>query len=387
MGDNISKSLKRIGALVRKESTQVIRDRRTLVLTLVTPIMMLFLFAYAVTLTVDHLPMAVADMSMDTRSQAFIDALTVSGFFDVAMHVQNETEVIQAIDEGKVRVGVVIPPDFAAQVERGEAQALIIIDGSDSFTVQSGYSAAIAIAQSQSIELLMEKAARLGAAGLGTLPVESPPIETATRVLYNPNMDGMVFAVPAIAAMLLQFVAINLTAMSVVREYEWGTIEQLLITPIRPIELMIAKIVPNIVVTVVDTALIVLTGIYWFGVPFRGDPWLFIWLSLLFVVSGLGLGLLISTITRSQNEAQQIAFVLLLLAVLLTGFIYPMEPMPAGVRFVGNLIPLTYFNRIVRGVFTKGIGLTFLWQDVVVLAIYGLVVIVGAAMMFRKRLD
>ncbi len=387
MGDNISKSLKRIGALVRKESTQVIRDRRTLVLTLVTPIMMLFLFAYAVTLTVDHLPMAVADMSMDTRSQAFIDALTVSGFFDVAMHVQNETEVIQAIDEGKVRVGVVIPPDFAAQVERGEAQALIIIDGSDSFTVQSGYSAAIAIAQSQSIELLMEKAARLGAAGLGTLPVESLPIETATRVLYNPNMDGMVFAVPAIAAMLLQFVAINLTAMSVVREYEWGTIEQLLITPIRPIELMIAKIVPNIVVTVVDTALIVLTGIYWFGVPFRGDPWLFIWLSLLFVVSGLGLGLLISTITRSQNEAQQIAFVLLLLAVLLTGFIYPMEPMPAGVRFVGNLIPLTYFNRIVRGVFTKGIGLTFLWQDVVVLAIYGFVVIVGAAMMFRKRLD
>ena len=387
MGDNISKSLKRIGALVRKESTQVIRDRRTLVLTLVTPIMMLFLFAYAVTLTVDHLPMAVADMSMDTRSQAFIDALTVSGFFDVAMHVQNETEVIQAIDEGKVRVGVVIPPDFAAQVERGEAQALIIIDGSDSFTVQSGYSAAIAIAQSQSIELLMEKAGRLGAAGLGTLPVESLPIETATRVLYNPNMDGMVFAVPAIAAMLLQFVAINLTAMSVVREYEWGTIEQLLITPIRPIELMIAKIVPNIVVTVVDTALIVLTGIYWFGVPFRGDPWLFIWLSLLFVVSGLGLGLLISTITRSQNEAQQIAFVLLLLAVLLTGFIYPMEPMPAGVRFVGNLIPLTYFNRIVRGVFTKGIGLTFLWQDVVVLAIYGLVVIVGAAMMFRKRLD
>ncbi|HDD24464.1 MAG TPA: ABC transporter permease [Chloroflexi bacterium] len=387
MGDNISKSLKRIGALVRKESTQVIRDRRTLVLTLVTPIMMLFLFAYAVTLTVDHLPMAVADMSMDTRSQAFIDALTVSGFFDVAMHVQNETEVIQAIDEGKVRVGVVIPPDFAAQVERGEAQALIIIDGSDSFTVQSGYSAAIAIAQSQSIELLMEKAGRLGAAGLGTLPVESLPIETATRVLYNPNMDGMVFAVPAIAAMLLQFVAINLTAMSVVREYEWGTIEQLLITPIRPIELMIAKIVPNIVVTVVDTALIVLTGIYWFGVPFRGDPWLFIWLSLLFVVSGLGLGLLISTITRSQNEAQQIAFVLLLLAVLLTGFIYPMEPMPAGVRFVGNLIPLTYFNRIVRGVFTKGIGLTFLWQDVVVLAIYGFVVIVGAAMMFRKRLD
>jgi len=387
MGDNISKSLKRIGALVRKESTQVIRDRRTLVITLVTPIMMLFLFAYAVTLTVDHLPMAVADMSMDTRSQAFIDALTVSGFFDVAMHVQDETEVIQAIDEGKVRVGVVIPPDFAAQVERGEAQALIIIDGSDSFTVQSGYSAAIAIAQSQSIELLMEKAGRLGAAGLGTLPVESLPIETATRVLYNPNMDGMVFAVPAIAAMLLQFVAINLTAMSVVREYEWGTIEQLLITPIRPIELMIAKIVPNIVVTVVDTALIVLTGIYWCGVPFRGDPWLFIWLSLLFVVSGLGLGLLISTITRSQNEAQQIAFVLLLLAVLLTGFIYPMEPMPAGVRFVGNLIPLTYFNRIVRGVFTKGIGLTFLWQDVVVLAIYGFVVIVGAAMMFRKRLD
>ncbi len=378
------KRLKRLGALIQKETIQLLRDWRTLVIMLVLPLLMLFLFAYAVTLTVDHIPTAVADMSLDTQSQAFIDALAVSEFFDMVVFVENEAQVIKAIDEGQVKAGVVIPPDFATQVERGEAQALILIDGADSFTVQSGYSAAMAIAQARSLDLLVEKVDQMGvgATGIGALP-----IDTSTRILYNPNMDGLIFAVPAMAAMLLQFVALNTTAISVVREHELGTMEQLLITPARPIELIVGKMVPNIALTVVDMLIIVLVGIYWFGVPFRGNPWLFAWLSLLFILSGLGLGLLISTVTKSQNEAQQITFVLLLFSVLLTGFIYPMEPMPAAVRFVGQLIPLTYFNRIVRGIFTKGVGLAFMWQDVLVLAIYGVVVMVASALMFKKRLD
>jgi len=377
-------SIKRLAAIIQKETIQLLRDWRTLAIMLLLPLIMLFLFAYAVRLTVDHIPTAVADMSVDAESHALIDALVVSGFFDMATYVDDEAQVIAAIDEGRVMAGLVIPPDFAAQVERGQAQALFLIDGSNSFVVQSGYSAAVAIAQARSTELLMRKVNQMGAAAAG---FNSLPILTSTRILYNPNMDGMIFAVPAIAAMLLQFIALSTTAMSVVREHELHTIEQLLITPIRPIELIIGKMLPNVVLTMVDMLIIVLVGIYWFGVPFRGDPWLFAWLSLVFVVSGLALGVLTSTVAKTQHEAQQITMVLAMLSVLLTGFMYPIAPMPPAVKVVSHLIPLTYFNRIVRGVFTKGVGLSFLWQDVVVLAVYAIVAMVAAAAMFKKRLD
>jgi len=233
------KSLKRTLAFMQKEIIQVSRDWRTLVLILAMPIVLIFFFAYAVNLLVDHMPTAVADMSKDTQSRAFIEALEISGYFDVTMYVEDEEAVVRAIDAEQVKAGLVIPPDFAAQVERGDAQALIVLDGSDTLIVQTGYSAASAIAQSQSVELLMQKANRMGmgATGLGSLP-----IYTSIRILYNPDMDGMIFMVPGIAAILLQILTIAQVAMSVVRERELGTLEQLLVTPIRPIELMISKV-------------------------------------------------------------------------------------------------------------------------------------------------
>ena len=373
--------LGRLGALIRKEMIQTLRDRTTLVIIMSIPLIELFLFAYAVDLTVDHIPMAVADMSLDASSSAFVSALERSGYFDVALHVEDETAVIQAIDEGRARAGVVIPPDFAAQVERGRAQALILLDGSDSFTVQSGYGAAAAVAQDHTIKLAMEKVGRAGL-DLGRLPVSA-----STQILYNASQDDMVFIVPAMAGILLQLTAVNLTAMAVVRERELGTIEGLLITPIRPMELMVAKLVPNVLVSAVSMASVVLLGIFWFGVPFRGDPWLFAWLSLLYLVSSLGLGLLVSTVAQTQKQAQQISQLLMLLSLLLTGFLYPRAPMPPLVRLVGDLIPLTYFVRIVRGIFTKGVGLAFIRQDVLALAIYATVTMVIAAVSFKKRLD
>jgi len=375
------KRLKRFGALVRKEMIQLVRDRQTLVIVLSIPFIELFLFAYAVDLTVDHIPTAVADMSLDAQSRALIDALAISGYFDVEMYLEDEVQVIQAIDEGRVRAGIVIPPDFATEVERGQGQALILLDGSDSFTVQSGYSAAVAIVQARAMKLLVEKVGRTGAS-LGAIPIDS-----STRVLYNPGMDDMVFILPAMAAMLLQTLTVNLTAVAVVRERELGTIEQLLITPIRPMELMVGKMVPNIVVSAIGMLSVIVLGIFWFGVPFQGNPWLFVWLSVLFLVSGLGLGLLISTVAQAQKQAQQIAMLLMLLSLLLTGFIYPRTPMPPAVKAVGSFIPLTYFIRIVRGIFTKGVGLSFIWSDVVALVVYGSVVMIVAAATFRKRLD
>ncbi len=375
--------LQRFGALVRKEMTQTLRDRRTLAIVLITPLVELLLFAYAVDITVDHLPTAVADMSLDAQSRGLIEALAVSGYFDIEIYLENEAQVVQAIDEGRVRAGVVIPPGFGDRVERGGAQALILLDGSDSFTVQSGYTAAIAVAQARSMDLLVQKADRMGA----RTAVESLPITTSARILYNPNMDDLVFLVPGLAAMLLQMLAVNLTAMAVARERELGTIEQLLITPIRPIELMVSKMIPNLLVSSIGLLSVTLVGTFWFGVPFQGNPWLFAWLSLLFIVSGLGLGLLISTVSQTQHQAQQISMLLFMINLLLTGFLYPRAPMPPLVRFVGNLIPLTYFVRLARGVITKGVGLSFLWADVLALAFYATLMMVLAAATFKKRLD
>jgi ABC-2 type transport system permease protein len=381
------KSLKRILAFMQKEAIQILRDWRTLTMILVMPIAMMFFFAYAVNLLIDHMPTAVADMSKDTESRAFIEALEISGYFDVTMYVEDEEAVVRAIDVGQAKAGVVIPPDFAAQIERGNGQVLIIFDGSDTLIVQTGYSAASAIAQARSVELLMEKAGPIGAALGASSIAEMLPIYTSTRVLYNPGMDGLIFMVPGIAATLLQVLTIAQVAMAVVRERELGTLEQLLVTPIRPIELMISKVVPNVFITVVDTLILVLVGVFWFGVPFQGSPWLFAWLSLVFIVSGLGLGLLISTVAQTQKQAQQLTTVLMLLTMMLTGLFYPRSTMPPLVQAVGNLIPVTYFNRIARGIITKGVGISFMWNDVLVLLIYGAVVMVLAAATFKKRLD
>ncbi|MFO7917211.1 MAG: ABC transporter permease [Anaerolineae bacterium] len=374
--------LGRIWALIKKETVQIVRDWRTLTMILLLPLIELFLFAYAVDLTVQDIPTAVADMSLDARSRELVDSLVVSGYFDVVIHVENEEQVLRAIDEGEARAGLVIPPDFAAQVEQEKAQALIIIDGSDSFTVKSGYSAAMSIAQARSMDMLIQKVERMGAGGMTSLP-----LTTSARVLYNPNLNDMIFIVPGIAAMLLQTMSISQAAIAVVREREMGTLEQLLVTPIRPFELIVGKMAPNLLLTMLDMLILVAAGVFWFGVPFRGSLPLFIWLSTLFIISGLGLGLLVSTVARNQKQAEQMSLFLMMLSMLLTGLIYPRAPMPPVVRAVGDLIPATYFTRIARGIITKGVGFSFMRSDVLVLVVYTVVVVALSTLTFNKRLD
>jgi ABC-2 type transport system permease protein len=368
-------------AVMRKEMIQRLRDRRTLALILGMPLLQLLLFAYAVNLTAYNLPTVVADMSRDRQSRDFVDALRTSGYFAVQAYVATERDVLRALDSGEARAGVVIPPNFAANIERGAAQALIILDGSDSFSVQSGYSAALSVSQAFALELVAQQVNRRG----GILHTQA--IDASTRVLYNPNRDDLVFIMPGLIAMLLQVLAVNMTAQSVVREYELGTAEQMMVTPVRPLELIIGKLAPNVLFVVIDQVMITLLGVFWFGVPFRGNVWLLAWLSFLFICSGLGLGLLISSIARTQKEAEQLTALLMLFSQLLTGFIYPRSPMPPVVRALGNLIPLTYFIRIARGIITKGVGLTFLWDDVLALLVYVVVAMGLAALTFKRRLD
>ncbi len=374
--------IRRLWAITCKEIVQTVRDWPKLLMIILMPVIELFLVAYMGDMQMEHIPMAVADLSLDTESRRFVGALESSSIFDAVMVVDSEAAVLRAMDEGIVYAGVVIPSDLASAVDRGDAQVLILIDGSDSFVVQSSYSAAASIAQAYGIELMMEKVERQGMVqAIGT------PVVTSTRILYNPNIDSLIFLIPGLAAILLQLISVNVTAMSVVREREYGTMEQILVTPTRPLELILGKMTPGILLVGVDLAIILALGLYWFDVPFQGSIGLFLWLSLIFIVSGLGLGLLMSTIASSQKQAQQQTAVLMLLTMMLTGLIYPRSTMPPVVQAVGSMIPATYFVRIARGIVTKGVGLTFLWRDVVVLVIYGVVILVIAAGTFKKRLD
>jgi ABC-2 type transport system permease protein len=380
MPATLRKRLRRQAALIGKEATQTLRDRRTLTIVLALPLVELFLLGYAVHLTVQHLPTVVADLSKDDQSRAFIDAMVNSKYFDIAGEVGSQAEVVAAIDEGRAKAGFVIPPDFAAQVARGEAQALVILDGSDSFSVSSGYSAAVSVGQERALALAQDQASRLG------VDLEAQPITTLTQVLYNPSQNDLIFIMPGLIAVVVQLMAVQTTAQSVVREYELGTMEQLMATAARPLEIVIGKLVPAMVLMFLDVAITTVIGVFWFGVPFRGNPFAFAGLAVLFVSSGLGLGLLVSSIARTQKEAQQVTVLVSLVSMLLSGFIYPRGPMPAAIRLVGNVIPVTYFLRLARGLITKGVGVSLMWPDAIALVIYGVVITSFAALTTRKRL-
>ena len=217
--------------------------------------------------------------------------------------------------------------------------------------------------------------------------LETTPIVSLTRVLYNPNQSDLIFIMPALIGLVMQMLLTSTTSSSMVREWELGTIEQLLVTPARPLERVVAKLVPNFVLMLVVLAITTLVGVFWFGVPFQGNPWLFAWLAMLFLVSGLGQGLVVSTVVRTERQAQQMSTMFMMFSMLLTGFIYPRASMPAVVRLVGNLIPLTYFVRIARGVITKGVGLSFMWTDVLALVVYVAISMALAALTTKNRLE
>ena len=215
----------------------------------------------------------------------------------------------------------------------------------------------------------------------------SMPVTNYFHVLYNPDFLDLWFVLPAIIGMLLQTAAVSQAALIIVREREVGTIEQILATPTRPLELLIGKLIPLLVLCFVIIGIILTLGVFWFGVAFKGNLWLYLLLSLLFITSSLGLGFLISTATKNQRQAQQASTVLMLFSMLLTGVIYPRNTMPFITRLIGSMLPLTYFIRISRGIIMKGVGVTFLWSDIIALAVYSLSVMVVAALNFKERLD
>jgi ABC-2 type transport system permease protein len=376
--------IQRILAITQKEFIQTWRERSTLVILLSLPLLQLFLFGYAINMNVRHIPTVVADQSLDYASRDYLNDLANSGYFDLVGSVAGESGVFQAINSGQASAGIIIPPSFSKRIQRGGAQVAVLVDGSELFTSLSAYNAASIIGQHHAIQIVMEQASR---AGQNSNQTNANSLTAHIQILYNPDFKDLWFIIPGIVAFLIQTQTIVLTATAVVREREHGTLEQLLVTPIRPMELMIGKIIPFIFIALFNLLTVLAIGIFWFGVPFQGNFWLFFGLAFLYVFSGLGLGLLLSTISQNQRQASQLVMFFSLLSLVLGGFIFPRYTMPPLIRLIGNIFPLTYFVPISRGIITKGIGIDMLTMEVISLAAYILIIMIVAARSFRQRLD
>jgi ABC-2 type transport system permease protein len=358
-------SLARIWSIVLKEFIQIRRDPRTLAIVLAMPVMQLILFGYAINTAVDHIATIVLDQSRDAQSRRFLASFFNTGYFDPVAEAQNLQQVRSAIDSGSAHVGIILPPNFSRDLLAGRTPtAQVLVDGTDPNTAQTA--------------LLVS----------GTLAANNEAaIDLRPLVLYNPGMQSISFMIPGLIGLILQFQTLLLTAFAVVRERERGTLEQLVVTPIKPWELMAGKILPFVIVAFANVFLASAIGRFWFGVEFAGSFPLLLALSGLFLLSSLGLGLLISAISQTQTQAMQVALFVMLPSIILSGFVFPREGMPHPIRELGLLIPLTYFLEILRGIILKGVGVEVLWPQVAALTLFGLAVFGLSASRFRKTLD
>jgi ABC-2 type transport system permease protein len=373
--------ISRIWSIVRKEFIQIRRDPRTLAMVLAMPLMQLVLFGYSINTTVDHIATVVLDQAQDAQSRGFLSAFFNTGYFDLRGNASRLEDLRQSIDAGTARVGIVVPPDFSRDLVAGRSpKAQVVIDGSDPNTAQTALLVASTIAQARSVDLLASSAG--AASGGGGQAIDLRPI-----VLYNPGMQSVNFMIPGLLGLILQFQTLLLTAFAVVRERERGTLEQLVVTPIKPWELMLGKILPYVVLAFANVFLTSAIGRFWFGVEFAGSFPLLLGLAVLFVLSSLGLGLLISTVSQTQTQAMQMAMFVMLPSIILSGFVFPREGMPPIIQDIGLAIPLTYFLRILRGIILKGVGVEILLPEVLALIVFGLVVFGLSATRFRKTLD
>jgi len=376
-------NLTRLSALMRKEMLQIVRDPRTLALVFIMPILQLVLLGYAATSDVRNIPLVVLDQDKSPASRTLLESFRAADYFRQAFDVNSESELRNLIDAGSARAGIIIPPDYSSRLAAGRpAQVAFIIDGSDPAIAGTTLAAATLIGQARATALSVE---RLAARGLAV--AAAPAIEVRTRVWYNPDLIAAYYMIPAVVGLILQFLTVILTATAIVRERERGTIEQLIVTPLRASELIVGKLAPYVLIAFIDTIEILAGGILLFGVPINGSLPLLLVLSGLFLISNLGVGLLISTITSTQQEAIIVAIFYNLPSIFLSGFIYPVAAMPRVLQFVSLAIPLRYYLIVVRGIVLKGVGMPALWPEVIALSIFAVVVITSAATRFKKRLD
>ncbi len=373
----------RLVALIRKEFIQIIRDPRTLMIMFAMPVMMLFLLGYSATNDVRDVPIAIFDQNHSVTSRELLAAYRGADYFHIDFEVDSVAALKDLIDSGQAKAGLIIPPDYDRRVAAGEqAQVAFVIDGSDPTIAATALSAATLIGQTKATAVL-----RASLEARGQANAAQPPIEVRTQIWYNPDLVSAYFMIPGLIGMILQYLNVLLTSTAVVRERERGTIEQLIITPIRPVELIISKLVPYALISFFDLLEVLVIGTLWFKVPINGNVVLLLALSGLFLVTTLGLGLLISTIASTQFESMLMALMIQLPSIFLSGFFFPIAAMPTLLQGLSYLIPLRYFLIVVRAVQIKGVGLAAVSNEVIALVIFGLLVMGVAAARFKKRLD
>lgn len=366
-----------LAAIIYKETHHILRDPRTLFLMLLIPCLELIMFGYAVNLDIKHIPTVVYDLDGRRSSRELVEAYVNSGYFRIVGQVNSDDALNREIVAGRAKVGIKLPPDFTDRVLEGRsAEVQVFIDGSDSTSAMQ------ALNTSNAIGLLTSM--RIVAKTLGGAPIMA--IDTRNRVLFNPDMRTANFMVPGLVGVILQVVITLLTAFAIVREKEQGTLEQLMVTPVSRLGLILGKLVPFGVIGILEATFVLTLMRYLFHVPIAGSLLLLAGFTLIFLFTTLSLGLLISTFAENQIQALQLAFLVLLPSFLLSGFMFPQETMPMLIYYIGQAVPVTYFLRVLRGIILRDAGFWDLWQNGVVLAGMGVGVILLASMRFRKTL-
>ena len=367
----------RLLAMARKEVLHLRRDSRSLLLAFLLPTLLVVLFGYAITWDVEDIRTAVLDLDGSSRSRELIDAFEASGYFTVVRRLARQGQVEDVLDRGEALVVIVLPPDFARDLDGGRSAALqILVDGSDanSATIALGY--AQGIVRSFSSDVLLAGAER------------PPTVRAETRVWYNEELLSRNMIVPGLVAVIMMIIAAMLTSLTIAREWERGTMEQLVSTPVHRVEVVLGKLLPYVAIGVIDVVLVSLVGVLLFDVPFRGSPSLLMILSLAFIVGALGLGMFISAVARSQLLATQLAMILTFLpAFLLSGFMFAIDVMPPALQAITYLIPARYFLVVTRGVFLKGVGVEVLATEGLLMIAFAVLGLYGATRAFRKEIQ
>jgi drug efflux transport system permease protein len=380
----------RIGMIMRKELIQALREPRMRVLLFLPPMIQLLVFGFAVNLDVDHARIAWMDMDQTPESRDLRERFEGSGRFQVVMLPRNEEEVAAALDRGIAQAVVRVLPQFARDLKRGRpTEVQVLVDGTNSNTASLVLSyAGSVIAEYSNDAAAAQQGMRVMARNPGTPPNTGYTEVTArTRVWFNPDLYSRNYFVPGVIANIILIVTMMLTALAIVREKEIGTMEQLMVTPVRPIEVMLGKTLPFAMVGIVDVALVTCVALLVFHIPFRGNPLLLLACAVLYLMTTLGAGLLLSTVSHTQQQAMMGNFFFTTPAFMLSGFAFPIRNMPVAVQYLTYLNPLRYFIEIVRGIFLKGTGISVLWPQMLCLAAFGAGMIVISTTRFHKKLD
>ncbi len=369
----------RVRQLLLKEFRQTLRDPRAKRLLFIAPIVQLLIFGYAATTDVRNVATYVVDFDRTAASRQLVDALTASGYFRVVGGGERPAALVSALDHGDVLLGVEIPHDFAADIAAGrQADVQLLVDGSRANTANVALGYATRIVARFGLERGAEVAARAGA----TRPAAG--VDFRTRAWYNPDLESRVYNVPAVMGTIVMLMSLMLTSLAVVREREIGTLEQLMVSPLTPAELIIGKTLPAVAVAFMDLIIVTTVALLWFGIPFRGSPLLLAVASMVYILCGLGVGLLLSTISNTQQEAFMSMFFFFFPAIILSGFMFPVENMPLAIQYVTLLDPIRHFLVIVRGVFLRGAGWGVLYPQILTLLVMAAAVLWVAATRFRK---